>query len=119
MFVFSVNGTFCPERGKSPNGSESRVLQLKTIDRRSRPSTLNVGEQLLLASLALSSGAALVIAIKARVSLGLTLACLGVMAATMFRLRWVRSNGAQQADIKARAWTGFVAGTIATAGYDL
>jgi hypothetical protein len=78
-----------------------------------------VSEQLLLTAAALTSGAALVVAIKVRINLGLTLVCLGAMAGTTFRLRWLKSDSERRRDIKARTRTGLVAGALATLGYDL
>jgi hypothetical protein len=74
---------------------------------------------LLIGAAALFSGAALVMAVFWRQPLMVTVVACGSLAAIAFVYRWSQTPPAARLVVKRRAAIGLLAGTLATAGYDL
>lgn len=83
------------------------------------PTRLSPHTQLLLSAAALFSGAALVIAIKFHLNLGVLLVGLGGLAACAFATQWLPGDYARRRALVDRILTGVSAGTVATLGYDI
>jgi hypothetical protein len=78
-----------------------------------------LGGRVVMAAVAMSSGAALVVTVLTRVSLGLTLLCGAVCVAALGRHSWQRLTPAVRPVAVERIRAGLLAGLVATAAYDL
>jgi hypothetical protein len=74
---------------------------------------------LVFAAAALASGAALVVAILASLSLGWTLAGVGITASGMMAVAWTRTTAVNRAWLAKRMRTGLWIGVVATVCYDV
>jgi hypothetical protein len=75
-------------------------------------------DRITLALISLTSGAALIVSVVFRVSLGLTLAVLGLFVATTSAFALRQATQARSAEMKILARAGATAGAIATIAYD-
>jgi hypothetical protein len=75
--------------------------------------------QVILAIAAMVSGAALVVTIFTKVSLAVTLSCLGIFALIIVVFKWSRTSAIERPVIKKKALTGIIAGFVATVAYDI
>jgi hypothetical protein len=69
--------------------------------------------------LSLGSGAALLVAMWSRSSLGIILALFGLLIFTIYLLLWRRLTARLKAGIRSSAWLGVRAGILATLAYDV
>jgi hypothetical protein len=75
--------------------------------------------QVILAIAAMASGAALVVTIFTKVSLAVTLSCLGIFALFIVLWKWSLTSAVERPVIKNKAITGIIAGFLATLAYDI